>query len=154
MRQCSLPCLNGISTPLNRPEALGRIEGLHPGVTPAALGYATMEGVALQFAACVAAKRAVGVRPERFLVVGGGTRSALWSRLLATVLDQPVSLPEGAVMAGSAEAARLALVAARHDIAMLSRPRDIHTTVDPDPVLAQILAPRTARFGMLLAAGG
>ena len=38
-----LPCLTGVRTPLNRPDALGRIEGLHPGVTPAMLGYATLD---------------------------------------------------------------------------------------------------------------
>ncbi len=145
-----LPCLNGIRTPLNRPDAQGRIEGLHPGVTPADLGYATMEGVALQFEACVAAQRAVGVRPDRFLAVGGGTRSALWTRLLATALDQPISLPEGADMAGPAGAARLALVASGHDIALLSQPRVIHSTIYPDPALARILAPRISRFRMLL----
>jgi len=148
-----LPCLNGIRTPLNRPEARRRIKRLHPGVTPAALGYVTMEAVALQGAACVAAQCAVGVRPERFLAIVGDTRSALWTRLLATVLDQPVSLPESADLAGPAGAARLALMAAGHDISPLSEPPDFHSTVDPDPVLARILAPRTARFRMLLAAG-
>ncbi len=44
----------------------GRITGLHPGVTPAMLAYATMEGVAFQFADCVAAQVEVGARPERF----------------------------------------------------------------------------------------
>ncbi len=36
-----LPCLTGIRTPLNRPDMTGRITGLHPGVTPAMLAYAT-----------------------------------------------------------------------------------------------------------------
>ena len=145
-----LPCLNGIRTPANRPDALGRIDGLHPGVTPAMLGYATMEGVALQFAACVAAQRSVGVRPERFMAVGGGTRSALWTRLLATALGESIRLPEGADMAGPAGAARLALVAAGQGIGLLSEPRQTQGCVDPDPTLARILAPRIARFQALM----
>ena len=33
-----LPCLIGIRTPLNRPDAMGRIDGLHPGTTRGMLG--------------------------------------------------------------------------------------------------------------------
>ncbi len=58
-----LPCLTGIRTPLNRPDATGRIDGLHPGVTPAMLGYATMEGVAFQMALCLQAQARSGQGP-------------------------------------------------------------------------------------------
>lgn len=145
-----LPCLNGIRTPANRPDALGRIDGLHPGVTPAMLGYATMEGVALQFADCVAAQRAVGVRPKRFMAVGGGTRSGLWTRLLASALGEPIGLPAGSDMAGPAGAARLALVAAGHDVGLLSVQREVSATIEPDAGLTQLLADRRPRFNALM----
>jgi xylulokinase len=144
-----LPCLSGIRTPLNRPDLTGRISGLHPGVTPAMLAYATMEGVAFQFADCLAAQQAVGVRPERFTVVGGGTRSRLWLRLLATALGQPVGLIEGADMAGPRGAARLAAVAAGAPISTLSMPIPITETIDPDETLAHALAPRRAMVALL-----
>jgi xylulokinase len=147
-----LPCLNGIRTPLNRPDAMGRIDGLHPGVTPAALGYALLEGVAFQFADCIAAQRGVGVTPPtRFLAVGGGTRSALWVQLLATILDHPIALPEGADVAGPAGAARLASVAAGAPRSVLSEPRAARATILPDPQLADLIAPRKARFDRLTA---
>lgn len=139
-----LPCLTGIRTPLNRPDLTGRITGLHPGVTPAMLAYATMEGVSFQFADCIAAQMEVGVRPERFTVVGGGTRSPLWLRLLATALDRPVGLIAGAEMAGPRGAARLAAVAAGAPVATLSEPVAPVREVSPDPALARALAPRRA----------
>lgn len=139
-----LPCLTGIRTPLNRPDMTGRITGLHPGVTPAMLAYATMEGVAFQFADCIAAQEEVGVRPERFTVVGGGTRSALWLSLLATVLDRPVSLIEGADMAGPRGAGRLAAVAAGAPIACLQEPVALIGATSPDPSLREILGERRA----------
>jgi xylulokinase len=139
-----LPCLTGIRTPLNRPDLTGRITGLHPGVTPAMLAYATMEGVAFQFADCVAAQEEVGVRPERFTVVGGGTRSALWLRLLATALDRPVSLIDGADMAGPRGAARLAAVAVGGPVGLLSDPIAPTRMIAPDPALAGPLARRRA----------
>ena len=137
-----LPCLTGIRTPLNRPDLTGRMVGLHPGVTPAMLAYSTMEGVAFQFADCIAAQIEVGSQPERFTVVGGGTRSALWLRLLATVLDRPLSLIEGADMAGPRGAARLAAVAAGGDVSLLSDPVPATRVIAPDPTLADCLAPR------------
>jgi sugar (pentulose or hexulose) kinase len=36
---------------------------------------------------------------ERVTAVGGGSRSAYWLRLLATVLDLPVDIPEAAISA-------------------------------------------------------
>lgn len=147
-----LPCLNGIRTPANIPSATGRMEGLHPGVDLAMLGYATMEGVAFQFADCVAAQRSVGVRPERFLAVGGGTRSKLWLRLLATAIDETLILPKGADHAGPAGAARLAMVASGHDIELLAKPLEIGSTVEPDPSLQAILMERKMRFDCLMAA--
>ncbi|MBA4326087.1 MAG: xylulokinase [Rhodobacter sp.] len=139
-----LPCLTGIRTPLNRPDLTGRISGLHPGVTPAMLAYATMEGVAFQFADCIAAQEQVGVRPERFTVVGGGTRSALWLSLLATALDRPLSLIEGADMAGPRGAGRLAAVAAGAPLASLRQPAVLTGVVEPDPGLKDLLAHRRA----------
>ncbi len=139
-----LPCLTGIRTPLNRPDMTGRITGLHPGVTPAMLAYATMEGVAFQFADCVAAQQEVGARAERLTVVGGGTRSDLWLRLLATALDRPVSLIDDADMAGPRGAARLAAVAAGAPVSVLGEPVTASRVVVPDPTLADAIAPRQA----------
>jgi xylulokinase len=144
-----LPCLTGIRTPLNRPQMTGRMTGLHPGVTPAMLAYATMEGVAFQFADCIAAQQKVGVRPERFTVVGGGTRSQLWLRLLATCLDRPVNLIEGADMAGPRGAARLAAVAAGAPVSVLQDRVASTGVVLPDQTLAPHLAPRHAAMRAL-----
>jgi len=137
-----LPCLTGIRTPLNRPDMTGRMTGLHPGVTPAMLAYATMEGVAFQFADCVEAQTEVGVRPERFTVVGGGTRSALWLRLLATALDRPINLIEGADMAGPRGAACLAAVAAGASVSVLNDPTGVTRVVHPDRDLGKAITPR------------
>ncbi len=118
------------------------------------LAYATMEGVAFQFADCIAAQEEVGVRPERFTVVGGGTRSALWLRLLASALDRPLGLIDGADMAGPRGAARLAAVAAGAPVTLLSDPVPVTRTVAPDPGLAAALAPRRAQMAALATAPG
>jgi xylulokinase len=137
-----LPCLTGIRTPLNRPDLTGRISGLHPGVTPAMLAYATMEGVAFQFADCVAAQVEVGARPERFTAVGGGTRSALWLRLLATALNRPINLIEDADLASPRGAGRLAAVAAGAPLSILQEHVVTSQAVLPDASLANTVAQR------------
>jgi xylulokinase len=145
-----LPALSGIRTPLNRPDAMGAMAGLHPGVTPAMLGYAVLEGVAFQIADCIAAQQSVGVRPARFVVVGGGTRSALWVRLMATALGKPVAIIAGAAIAGPAGAVRLARVAAGADVTTLYGAATVVQVVEPDPVLAAALADRRPQFTALL----
>jgi xylulokinase len=149
-----LPCLTGIRTPLNRPDAMARIDGLHPGTTRGMLGYAVMEGVAFQFADCVAAQKSVGVGPTRFSMVGGGSRSALWTRLLASVLDEPINLPPGAHISGPAGAARLAAVAAGGSFDGLSKPTGVARIVGPDAALKGLLEDRYKRFQALLPAQG
>ena len=149
-----LPCLNGIRTPLNRPDAMARIDGLHPGVTPAMLGYGVMEGVAFQLADCVAAQVEVGARPQRIALVGGGARSPLWARLIATAIGQPVALPPRAHVSGPGGAARLAAVAAGAAVGTLARKGEPVAVIDPDAGLAAGLAERRARFRALLPAPG
>lgn len=144
-----LPCLTGIRTPLNRPDMLGRMNGVHPGVTPAMLAYATMEGVAFQFADCLAAQRAVGARPTRFVAVGGGTRSRLWLRLLASTLGETMALIEGSDMAGPRGAARLAAVAAGSGAGLLSESAAAVEVIDPEPALAVALSNRQRAFARL-----
>lgn len=149
-----LPCLTGIRTPLNRPDAMGRIDGLHPGTTRGMLGYAVMEGVAFQFADCVAAQKSVGVMPSRFAMVGGGSRSPLWTRLLATALNEPVNLPPGAHVSGPAGAARLAAVAVGGSFDILSEQTGAARIVDPDHGLSAMLSDRYSRFENLLPTQG
>ena len=145
-----LPCLTGIRTPLNRPDAMGRIDGLHPGTTRGMLGYAVMEGVAFQFATCVAAQKSVGVMPARFAMVGGGSRSGLWARLLATALNETINLPLGAHISGPAGAARLAAVAAGGGFDILSEPTGVGQIVGPDLSISGVLADRFSKFEALL----
>ncbi|WP_309666931.1 FGGY family carbohydrate kinase [Tabrizicola sp.] len=145
-----LPCLNGIRTPTNRPGATGQMTGLHPGVDAAMLAYATMEGVALQIESCIMAQQAVGVAVGDVVAVGGGTRSPLWMRLLASALDRPVALPEGADFAGPGGAARLAIAAATGSTDALYIKPPTRAVIDPDPMLAAHLAARKERFQALV----
>lgn len=146
-----LPALTGIRTPLNRPDAQGVLAGLHPGVDRARLGYATLEGVAFLFADCLAAQQAAGVPADRLAVVGGGTRSALWLRLMATALGRGLARPRNADLCATLGAARLAAAAAGKGAAdaALTDPVPVEETILPDGVLAEVLGARRARWNDL-----
>jgi xylulokinase len=145
-----LPTLTGIRTPLNRPDALGAMAGLHPETTRAMLGYATMEGVAFQFADCIAAQEAAGVHAANVASVGGGTRSRLWVSLIATRLGRDIALPPGAHVAATLGAARLGAVAAGAPVSTLGLRPPAERVVPPDEALAPVLAERYERYRALL----
>jgi xylulokinase len=104
----------------------------------------------VQFAECVTAQRRIGSRPVRFTVVGGGTRSALWLRLIATALQEPLALIARSDVAGPAGAARLAAVAAGAPVATLLAPVAPHSVIEPDQRLDDVIKDRHARISALM----
>ena len=53
-----------------------------------------------------------GAKIDRLMAVGGGTKSELWMKIMATVLDVPIDLPVAGDIGGAFGAARMGLVAA------------------------------------------
>lgn len=95
----ALPYLTGVLTPYWDSDARGVFFGLSPRHGKAHLYRAVLEGLALeQKLSTTGAEAAHGTRTERFRLMGGGTRSALWCQIMADVLDRPVEI------AGEAEA--------------------------------------------------
>ena len=71
-----------------------------------------LEGVAFAFRDCLEALKAAGTRIERATAVGGGSKSRLWLKIIATVLGIPIDVPAGGDFGAAFGAARLGLVAA------------------------------------------
>lgn len=96
-----LPYLAGERTPHPDPLARGAFVGLTTRHTRAHLTRAVLEGVAFSLADCLALVRAA--RPDSHVetarMTGGGARSGLWRRILASVFNTsivPVEATEGA----------------------------------------------------------
>ena len=107
-----LPYLSGERTPHNDANAAGAFFGLHGGHDSAALGRAVLEGVAFALADGLDALEARGGRIDGLTAIGGGARSPAWLRVLATVLDRPLTTIRGAEIGPALGAARLAMLAA------------------------------------------
>lgn len=106
-----LPYLSGERTPHNDPAAQAGFIGLTHRHGPAALAYAVIEGVGFGLRDGLSSLAAAGDAPPELLLVGGGSRSAVWSQLLADSLGVPLVLSEGSETAGARGAARLAWMA-------------------------------------------
>lgn len=145
-----LPYLAGERTPHNDGAVRGAFAGLSAGTERPALTQAVMEGVAFSLRDCLDAVRASGTVIEAADVIGGGSRSEAWIRILASVLDLPLRpLKEGehGGAFGAARLARLAVTGEAPDA--VCTPPERGETVRPDPGLTQAYAERLARYRSL-----
>lgn len=81
-----LPYLSGERTPHNDGGIRGAFIGLSQETTRVSLTQAVLEGVAFSFRDCLDALRAAGTVITEADVIGGGSRSATWIKILASVL--------------------------------------------------------------------
>ncbi len=148
-----LPYLSGERTPHNDASARGVFFGLHHDTTPAALGRAVLEGVAYAFADAREVLFERGAAPGEIAVIGGGSRSGLWGRILASVLDQELTYRAAAEVGPALGATRLARLAvtgeAPADVATAPPATDV---VAPDPRLRERYAEGLPRYRALYAA--
>lgn len=129
-----LPYLSGERTPHNDARLRGGFIGLTPETDRAAMTRTVMEGVAFALRDNQAALQSAGADPARFLAVGGGTRSEYWLKLIATVLERPVDVPQDGDFGAAFGAARLAMLATGHgDVSAVCIPPKIVRSIDPDP---------------------
>ena len=88
-----LPYLAGERTPHADPDARGSFTGLSLRHDRGALVRAVLEGVAYGLRDSLDLLRELGVTPERARVSGGGARSDLWLRIIASALELPLERP-------------------------------------------------------------
>ena len=96
-----VPYFHGVMNPHWDDAATGLLLGLHGGQGPAHLYRAILEGIALEQRLHTSGVEAAAGSVGEMIVMGGGSRSALFCQILADVLDKPV------VRAGTSEATSL-----------------------------------------------
>ena len=145
-----LPYLSGERTPHNNAKARGSFTGLSQSTEPAQLAQAVMEGVTFAMRDCQRVLSDAGTKIDRLLAVGGGSKSALWLKLLATNLDMEIALPEDGDFGGALGAARLGLCAATgaNPADIMTMP-PIKTVIAPDTSLSAAYSDQYARYRAL-----
>ena len=107
-----LPYLSGERTPVGDAQVRGLIMGLGHETDHQTLTHAALDAVAFAFRDCFDALKDAGTEVKRVTAVGGGSKSELWLKIIATVLNVPVDLPAAGDVGGAFGAARLGLIAA------------------------------------------
>ena len=132
-----LPYLSGERAPHNDANIRGSFTGIGRSTDRTDMTRAVLEGVAFGLRDSHEALKATGAQIERFCGIGGGAKSRYWIRLLATVLNIRIDLPEDGEFGAALGAARLAIMAesGQSANAVLHRPK-IAETIDPDPSLS------------------
>lgn len=143
-----LPYLMGERSPINDTDARAAFIGMSMDSTRADMVQAVFEGVAFAIRDSVEAARALGIDIPRSMICGGGSKSVLWTKIMANVLGIPLDIPAteqgpgygGALLAmvacgeyKSVQAACRALVA-------------VKATVQPDKELAALYDERYKLF--------
>lgn len=148
-----LPYLSGERTPHNDPHVRGAFLGLGNETDNGRLAAAVLEGVAFAHADGLAALREAGTRVEELAVIGGGARSRYWGTILAAALDARLVYLDGGEVGPALGAAKLAQMAVtgRSAAEVCTRPPVAHV-IEPDPSLADRLAPKLERFRRAYAA--
>ncbi|MGE3690228.1 MAG: xylulokinase [Novosphingobium sp.] len=148
-----LPYLSGERTPHNDPHVRGAFLGLGNESDAGRIAAAVLEGVAFAHADGLAALREAGTQVEALTVIGGGSRSLHWGRIIASALDVRLDYVEGGDVGPALGAARLAQMAATGASAaeVCTRPK-VSETIEPDPLLAERLAPKLEKFRRAYAA--
>lgn len=145
-----LPYLSGERTPHNNAAARGSFVGLSHSTDPSLLAQAVMEGVAFAFRDCQRVLNDAGTTMGRLLAVGGGSKSELWLKLIATNLDTEIALPEDGDFGGALGVARLGLCAAEGaDPSEIMTMPAIKRVIQPEPALKTAYSDQYARYRAL-----
>jgi xylulokinase len=143
-----LPYLAGERTPVADPDARGAFAGLALHHDRGALVRAVLEGVAYGLRDSLELLRGLGVQPHAGRVSGGGARSGLWVRIVASVLGIP--LERTAVEEGAAYGAALLGGVAGGVFADVHEAMDacvrVREVVEPEPEWERIYEAGYERF--------
>ena len=146
-----LPYLMGERSPINDTNARGAFIGMSMDTSRADMTQAVLEGVAFAIRDSVEVAKSLGIPLASSMLCGGGAKSPLWRRILANVLNMPLTIPaseQGPGMGG----AMLAMVAcgAYGSVAeVCQRLVTVSETVAPDPEIAARYEARYQQFRLI-----
>lgn len=144
-----LPYLMGERSPHNDPDARGMFIGITMDTTRADMTQAILEGVAFALRDSLEVAKSLGIRIERTKICGGGaTKSPLWKRIIANILNIKIDILESEE-GPSYGAAILAAVACGEYSSVgqaCEKLINVVETIEPEPELAARYEERYRQF--------
>jgi xylulokinase len=136
------PYLGGERTPHADPDVRAAFVGLSLRHDRGALARAVLEGVTYALRDSLELLGELGVRPESIRLSGGGARSQLWQKIVASTFDLPVEL----TASEEASAFGAALLAAGDPTAAAEAAVRVRRVVEPEPAWAHKYSTGYERF--------
>jgi xylulokinase len=106
-----LPYLSGERTPHNDAHVRGSFHYLKTTTNQGALQYAVLEGISFGILDGVNSIKSVNDNFDDIFMVGGGSQSSFWLKLLSTILNRKLSVCEHSEFGAALGVARLAMFA-------------------------------------------
>ena len=143
-----LPYLMGERSPHNNPDARAMFIGMSMDTTRADMTLAVLEGVAFGLRDSLEVARAQGILVDRSKICGGGAKSLLWQKIIASVMNLSLDILEneegpglgGAILAAVGCGEYASVEAACEKLVK------VKTTVEPDPELVAKYEKRYQEF--------
>ena len=133
-----LPYLMGERSPINDTDARGTFIGMSMDTSRSDLMQAVLEGVSFAVRDSFEVAKSLGIPINSSMLCGGGARSPLWRRMLASILNIRLDIPQTEEGPGYG-AAMLAMVGCgAYESVQACAEALVHVTdhVDPDPEIA------------------
>ena len=146
-----LPYLMGERSPINDTNARGTFIGATMDTKRSDFTLAVLEGVAFAVKDMFVIAQSLGINIEKSKLCGGGAKSPLWRRIIASVLDIKLEILKSEQGPGMG-AAMLAMVAAGEypDVkAACDSIVEVADVVEPDPRLAELYSKRYEQFRII-----
>ena len=104
-----LPYMSGERTPHNDPHVRGSFHQLKTTTNQAALQYAVIEGISFGILDGINSIRTINSNFDDIFVVGGGSKSSFWLKLLSTIINRKLSVCDQSEYGAAIGVARLAM---------------------------------------------
>lgn len=143
-----LPYLMGERSPINDINARGTFIGMSMNTKREEIVLAVLEGVAFALRDSIEVARSLGIEINTSKLCGGGAKSPLWRKILASVLNIELEIPkseQGPSMGG----AMLAMVACSEYLAVkdaCEKLCEVLSTVKPDKILVEKYEKKYQKF--------
>ena len=104
-----LPYMSGERTPHNDPHVRGSFHYLKTTTNKAALQYAVLEGISFGILDCVNSIQSIHKNFDDIFMVGGGSRSFFWLKLLSSIINRKLFVCEQSEFGAALGVSRLAM---------------------------------------------
>ena len=141
------PYLMGERSPYWDPDLRGSFTGLSMATGKGDLNRALLEGVAFSLKDCFRTIEKMKLPVHEFILIGGGAKSELWSRIICDVFNAPVKRPAACDASfGSALLAGVGIGVFADEISAVRQCRKINGELLPEPENAAFYAKQFEKY--------